>query len=177
MTADFMRFLYGLTTESSDVVETAQTAAETAQTSAETAQTSANAAQTAATTAQTTATAAASTSTYSENNSPAQFNTDTTGTWPASDPTLDITTKFFDKDDTEVAERVLRGTLTSATGNIAVTAVSNSGLTTSYTLSGNNSGAVKATITVTLADGSKYRTTANWLAVDVSVASSLGFTF
>ena len=176
-TADFQRFLYSLTTQSNEVVETAQTAADAAQTSADSAQTSAFTANTAAATAQATAEAAAAQSTYSESNSPAFFNADGTGTWPAGNPTLDITTKFYDKDDAEIASRVLRGTLTSATGNIAVTNVSTSGLTTSYALTGDGSGAVKATITLTLGDGSKYRTTVNWGAINPNVAGSLSFTF
>lgn len=177
MTNSFKRFLLSLTDESSETVTTAQTAAETAQTAADTAQTAATNAQSSADTASTAAANAANTSTYSESNSPAFFNSDTSGVWPVGNPTLDITTKFYDKDDTEVAERVLRGTLTSATGNIAVTNVSSSGLTTSYSLTGDGSAAVKATITVTLGDGSKYRTTVNWSALDTSAAGSISFNF
>ena len=177
MTGEFKRFLYGVIEQSEDIVDTAQTSADAAQASANTAQTAATNAQTSADAAQTSATNAAATSTTAESNSPVTWFTDTAGNWPAGDPTKDITIRFKDKDDTQVAERVLRGTLTSSTGVIAVTSVSNSGLTTAFSLSGNNSGAVKATVSVTLADSSVYRTVVNWGTIDTSAAGDLSFSF
>ena len=161
--------------ESIPEIGDAQGAADTAQAAATTAQTAADTAQTAATNAQTAADNAAGSSSYAETNSPAYWYTDSAGTYPASDPTKDITTTFYDQDDTSIATRVLRGTLTSSNGNITVTNVSSSGLATSYVLSGDGSAAVKATITITLADGSRFRTVVKWGSLDVSAGGELSY--
>lgn len=172
ISSEFQRFLYGVVTQSEEVVETAQTAAETAQTAAETAQTSASTAQTAAATAQATATAAAATSAYFTSNSPHQWFGN--GSVPAGDPTKDITITVFDQGDNVVATRVLRGTLATATGTITVSSVSNTGLVTSFTTPAAAS-SVQSTVTVTFADGSMRRHTVSWAYLDVNVGGEIGY--
>lgn len=175
MTAEFKRIFYGVVTESSESVTTAQTAAETAQTAATTAQNSATVAQTAADSAATAASNAAGSSSYGIAVPNQQlWWADGTGTYPAGDPTADITITFYDQDDAVIATRVLRGTLTTATGLIAVTNVSNTGLTTAYSLTGDGSSSVIATVTVTLSDGSIYRTRASWSAISVAGPGGVG---
>lgn len=182
MTAEFKRIFYGVVTESSESVTTAQSAAETAQTAATTAQSSATTAQSSAAAAQSSADSAATAASNAAGSSsygiavPNQqlWWADGTGTYPASDPTADITITFYDQDDAVIATRVLRGTLTTATGLIAVTNVSSTGLTTAYTLTGDGSSSVIATVTVTLSDGSIYRTRASWSAISVAGPGGVG---
>lgn len=168
ISGDFQRFLWNVINQSEEVVATAQTAADSAQSSADTAQSAADTAQDAASNA-------AGTSSYHESNSPVYWYTDGAGTYPAGNPSADITTTFYDQDDNQIAQRVLRGTLATATGNITVAAQSNSGLTTTFALSGNGTTAVQATITVTLGDGSKYRAVVNWGSIDVSTGGELSY--
>ena len=94
-----------------------------------------------------------------------------TGTAPAGNPTADIVATFYNKAQSSVAVRTLRGTLTSAAGTIAVTNVSSSGLTTSYALVNDGTESVQAQITVTFGDGSKKTVTASWNFMDPSVAA------
>lgn len=180
--SDFKKLFYDVIVQSNDVsataqtaADTAQTAADTAQSAADTAQTSANSAATAAASAQTAADNAAGSSTYHDDNGPQIWFG--SGAYYSGDPSHDITVTFYDKNDAQIAQRVLRGSLTSSSGNIAVTSVSNSGLTTGYTLTGNNSTNVKATVTVTLADSSTYRATGSiyWSAIDSSVEGEIGY--
>jgi len=98
---------------------------------------------------------------------------DGSGTFTAGNPTRDIVTTFYNKSKTSIAVRTLRGTLTTAAGTIAVTNVSNSGLTTSFALTDDASDAVKADITVTFGDGSKLVHGVSWTAGDISAALSI----
>ena len=168
---EFQRLLIGIASQSNSTVATAQTAADNAQASANSAQTSANTAQTAANTAQTTADAAENTSAYIVP-SPRQviwFG----DTVPLGDPTRDITFTVKDKDDVTVATRVLRGTLTTSAGTIAVTSVSSSGLTTAFVLTNDGTANVRAEVTVTFADGSKRTKEGGWLYIDTSSVSEV----
>lgn len=173
--SDFKKLFYDVITQSNDVAATAQSAADTAQTAADTAQASAASAAADAATAQTAADNAAGSSTYHDDNGPQIWFG--SGAHYSGNPTQDITVTFYDKDDTQVAQRVLRGSLTSSSGNIAVTNVSSSGLTTAYTLTGNNTSNVKATVTVTLADSSTYRATGSiyWSSIDAAVEGEIGY--
>ena len=95
------------------------------------------------------------------------------GAFPAGNPTFDITTTFYDEDDTSVATRVLRGTLTTAAGTVAVTNVSSSastGYSTAYALTNDGTDSVLATLELTLPDSSTYRAQVSWNAMDMSVA-------
>jgi len=102
---------------------------------------------------------------------PASFawTSDPAGAHVAGNPAEDILTTFYDRSGTAIATRTLRGTMTSATGNIAVTAVSNTGLTTAYVLTDDGTTSVLATITVTLEDGATFDHTTAWSSVDISV--------
>ena len=120
-------------------------------------------------------TAAARTSAYAKSvpNGFAWNSDPSTGTFPGGDPTVDIVTTFYDQSDDDVAVRTLRGTLTSAAGTIAVTAVSNSedtGYSTAYTLVDDGTNSVLAVITLTLPDGSKRQHPVAWNAIDISAA-------
>lgn len=174
MSGDFTRFMYGLISQSSDVIDDAQTAADTAQTAASTAQTSANAAATAASTAQSTANDAALSSVTAVDQNHLWFTT-SAGTVPSGDPTVDLTMTFLDTSDASVATRTLRGTLTTAAGTIAVTSVSSAGLATSYTLSGDGTESVTAKVTVTLTNGAKVSARLSWALLDISVEGGLSF--
>ncbi len=97
------------------------------------------------------------------------------GSWPADD-TQDLTAKWLERDSgvTEVANRVLRGSFTQSSATIAVTAVSNSetmtGVSTAYVLTGDGTKSVRATITLTFADGTKRITVRSWSAQDLNTA-------
>lgn len=168
MTPEFRRIFYGVITQAESTVEAADAAAATAQTAADAAQTSADAAATSA------GNAAGSSSYGIAVPNQQLWWADGTGTYPAGNPTADITITFYDQDDAVIATRVLRGTLTTATGLIAVTNVSNTGLTTAYSLTGDGSSSVIATVTVTLSDGSIYRTRASWSAISVAGPGGVG---
>lgn len=111
-------------------------------------------------------------STYYAIGNPATFvwNSDTSGTFPAGDPTRDLSLTFYDPDGNAVAVRTLRGTLTSSAGTIAVTNVSSSGLTTAYSLVDDSAASVRADITVTLSSGKQITASLAWTAFDESVA-------
>lgn len=101
------------------------------------------------------------------------WNTDTAGVHEAGNPTQDSVFTLRNKDDTsDLAVRTLKGTMTTASGNITVTNVSSSGLTTVFVLDPTNNAdpTVKATVTATFADGSKTTGTASWSSVDETVA-------
>ena len=101
------------------------------------------------------------------------WNSTTAGVFPAGDPTFDIATTFFDEAGTSVAVRTLRGTLTSASGTIAVTNVSssaNTGYSTAYSLTNDGTASVLATMTLTLPDSSEFEHSVSWNAIDLSVA-------
>jgi len=100
------------------------------------------------------------------------WTSDNAGVFPAGNPTRDLTITLYDKDGTQIAQRVLRGTLTSAAGTIAVTNVSSSGLTSAYALTDDGTDAPKATVTFTFANGSKVVGSVAWLAIDTTTASS-----
>ncbi|MGB0866690.1 MAG: hypothetical protein ACPGSC_09275 [Granulosicoccaceae bacterium] len=174
MTREFQELFFESITESESVVATAQEAADTAQSAASTAQTAATTAQTSADDAQDAAASASGTSTYAVDQNH-QWYSDAGGTLPAGNPTKDLTLSFEDKDGTVIATRVLRGTLTSASGLISVTNVSNTGLDTSFTLSNDGTSSVVARVTVTLTDGSMYTARMTWSALDISVGGELTF--
>ena len=103
------------------------------------------------------------------------WTSDPTSAFAPGDPQQDITATLYDQDAVQIAQGVLRGTMTSATGNIAVTSVSTSGLTNSFSLAGNNSTGVTATIQATLADGSVSATSVSWASVDISIPGEIFF--
>jgi len=125
-------------------------------------------------TVETTATAAAGTSSYSEAVPTGYaWNSDPAGTFPVSDPSFDITVTFYSQGAVQVGQRILRGTLTSAAGTIAITAVSDTASTdysTAYTLTNNATASALATVTLTLPDASKTTRAVAWNAIDLSVA-------
>lgn len=131
-------------------------------------------AQTNIATAQTDIISAARTSAYATSiPSGYAWNSDPSGTFPAGNPTFDITTTFYDQEGTQVAQRVLRGTLTSASGTIAITNVSASastGYATAYALTNDGTASVLATMTLTLPDSSEMEHSVAWNAIDLSVA-------
>lgn len=122
-------------------------------------------------TALTTAQNAEGAATYElSDRSPFVWNSDPSGVFPAGDPTTDITITFYDADGNSIATRTLRGTLESSTGNISVTNVSSSGLSTTYTLTGDGETSVRAEVTVTLASGKVKTGAIGWSSVDLSAA-------
>jgi len=104
------------------------------------------------------------------------YNSDTAGVFAAGDPSTDILFTFKDNEGTEVANRTLRGTLTSATGNISVTAVSDNnlvtGYSTAYSLVDDGTASVVALVTLTLPDSSKFPASASWNSLDESTAGT-----
>jgi len=102
---------------------------------------------------------------------------DGTGTFTAGDPTRDLGIELVNKDDDDqLVTRVLRGTLTSASGTIAVTAVSDSadtGYSTAFVLVDDGTNNVRADITITYPDGSERQTSVSWIARDTSSATSI----
>lgn len=119
-------------------------------------------------TAQTTAEAAATSGDLKTFGVPSSFvwNSDPSGVFTAGNPTRDLVA-VFNTDGVQVASRTLRATLTSATGLIAVTAVTTTGEATTYTLIDDGTESVQARITHTI---SGAITTLSWAAVDLSVA-------
>lgn len=103
------------------------------------------------------------------------WSTDTSGTFPAGDPTRDLTMNFKDSDGDIVATRVLRGTLTSSSGNIAVTAVSITevtGYSTTYTVADSGTASARADIVLTTPSATKVTASLSWNAIDVSSGST-----
>jgi len=102
------------------------------------------------------------------------WNSDTSGTHEAGNPTQDVLFTLRDvTDSSALATATLRGTMTSATGNITVSLTgSDTGLTTTkaYDPTNNADPTVKATVTATHADGSKSVGVASWSSVDESTA-------
>jgi len=144
-------------------VTEAQTAATAAQTSADTAQASATAAATAA------ANASESSTQFTASPGTTRYvRSSPTGTFPA-DGNYDITSTFKDKTDSStIATLQLRGAFTQSSATFAVTQVSSTG-TISFSLSGDGTSQVVATITATLADGSKEVRQVSWVTDDISV--------
>lgn len=93
---------------------------------------------------------------------------DPAGVFPAGNPATDLTMNFYDPDGAQIAQRVLRGTLTTSAGTYAVTNVSSSGLTTSYALTGDGTDSVRADVQVTLASGKVLSAALTWNAIDNS---------
>jgi hypothetical protein len=122
-------------------------------------------------TAQATAEAASESTHYALGN-PASFvwNSDPSGVFPAGNPTRDLTLTFYDPDGANLSSRTLRGTLASATGLITVTAVSVTGLATTYNLIDDGTASVRADVTVTFASGTTLTASLAWTSVDLSVA-------
>lgn len=117
-------------------------------------------------TAQTTAVASAETSAKGIGTN-FVWNTDPAGVYPSGDPTRDLVVVFYDSAGAQVATRTLRGTLTSASGLIAVTAVSTTGEATTYVLIDDGTASVRADITHT---ASTAKASLAWSSVDTSVA-------
>ena len=128
---------------------------------------------TAAATAQTTANNAANSS-ASVKITPngTVWSSDTAGVFTAGNPTQDIVFTFYDKDDVSIAVATHRGTLTSSTGIVTVSPVSQSGLVTTAAYIDNASTSVLAEVTVTLADGSMFTASTAWSSVDISAAAT-----
>lgn len=108
-------------------------------------------------------------------NSPSShaWNSDTAGTHEAGNPTQDILFTLLDKNNVTIATRTLKGTMTSASGNITVTETGTpTGLSTTvvYDPTNNADPTVKATVVVAFNDGSSAITIATWSAVDESTA-------
>lgn len=76
----------------------------------------------------------------------AVFKTDATGTQPANNSTRDLVAQFLDEAGTVIATRTLRGTYTTAADTIAVTAVSTTGETTTYSVNNNGTDAPSAIV-------------------------------
>lgn len=97
--------------------------------------------------------------------------------WLPGTYTSDITFTFY-KDGATIATRVLRATLTAATGNIAITNVSTTGETTNYVVSSNGTASVSITVTHS---SSGVKATESVLAVksgekgDAGISPSLGY--
>jgi hypothetical protein len=106
------------------------------------------------------------------NPSSALWRSDTSGVFPASDPTADLVMTFYGADGVAVAVRTLRGTLTSSTGNISVTNVSSTGLATTYVLYGNASTSVRADIALDMGNGRITEASVSWASFDNSVAGA-----
>lgn len=101
------------------------------------------------------------------------WNSDTAGVFPAGNPTEDIVVTLYDKDGTQQAQRTLRGTLTTAAGTIAITAVSdsnNAGYSSSYVVVDDATASPRGDITFVLPDLSEKIGTASFIAFDESVA-------
>ena len=149
--ADWVRWANEMSKHVSDIVAVAlaQAAADTAQTAANTAQAQANL------------------SGVIGLGQPFVWNSTAAGVMPAGDPTRDLIARFYDKAGLEIATRTLKGSLTSATGNIAVTAVSVTGQATTYALTDDATKAVRADVKHT---ASNKIATLSWAAVDESVA-------
>lgn len=156
ISADFKRIFYGVVTQSEEIEATA------------------DAATTAAATAQTAAESAAETSSYAEAVPTGYaWNSDPSGTFPASNPSFDITVTFYNQSGTQVGQRVLRGTLTSASGTVAITNVSSSastGYSTAYTLTNDGTSSALATVTLTLPGSNQISHSVAWNAIDLSTA-------
>jgi len=108
---------------------------------------------------------------HSMNGDPSSYiwNADAAGTFPGDD-TADLTMNVEDKDGTNVATRVLRGSFVNATEVISVTNVSSTGLTTSYVVANDASESVRADVTVTFADGTQSTSSLSWSVLDPSVS-------
>lgn len=100
------------------------------------------------------------------------WSSDPSGVFPSGDPTRDLTLTLYDKAGVQAGTRILRGTLTSSAGTVAVTNVSSSGLASSYMLVDDGTSAARADITFTFADGSQVASSLSWSAIDISTASS-----
>jgi len=173
-----VRDLYaaGLSRTAVDSLVALSKLAQSAEASADAANTAAAAAQAQADVALVTASNASGSSSYWLS-SPARyvFTSDPTGSFAGGDPHIDITATLYDQDAVQISQRVLRGTMTSGTGNIAVTSISTSGLTNSFTLSGDGTTSVSATIQATLGDGSVSATSVSWASVNISVPGGILF--
>ena len=98
------------------------------------------------------------------------MSTTTAGVWP-TDTTEDLTISWVDRSGTVIASRVLRGTFSA--GLFTITAVSNTeitGVSTAYVLTGDGTGTVRATVTLTLANGSTRTGVRTWTTRNTSVA-------
>ena len=101
------------------------------------------------------------------------WNSDSVGVHKAGDPEQDILFTLYDKSGSAVATRTLKGTMTTASGNITITTTGTpTGLTTAATFdpATNADVTVKANMKATFADGSESIVGASWSSVDISVA-------
>lgn len=113
---------------------------------------------------------AISSSAYAVGNPPSfVWRSDTSGVFPAGDPTQDSLMTFYDPDGVSLGAITLRGTLTTSSGNIAITEVSaDSGI--AYTVDGDGTDSVRADITITLSSGKLLTSSLSWNSIDLSVA-------
>lgn len=100
------------------------------------------------------------------------WRSDSSGVYPAGDPEEDLYISFYDVDATVIATRTLRGTLESSTGNITVTNVASTGLTSEYALYGDGTDSVRADIIVTLNTGSTIQGSLTWNSIDLSTSGT-----
>ena len=100
------------------------------------------------------------------------WRSDGAGVFPPDNPTADIVMTFYDAAGVSVAVRTLRGTLTTASGNISVTNVSSSGLTTSYILYGNATTSARADVALDMGNGHTTEASVSWISLDNSVSGA-----
>ena len=138
--------------------------------------TAASSALIAADTAQNSATAAARTSAYAvADPSGYVWRSDPAGVFPGGNPTVDITTTFYDQSGAQVAQQVLRGSLLSVSGNILISDPGTSdapasGYSVAYTVINGGTDSVRADITMTLPDNSQTTFSVSWNSIDVSAS-------
>ena len=107
------------------------------------------------------------------------WNANGSGVWQSGNPTFDLVAELSNADGTLVASRTLRGTMTTSTGNISVTAVSSTadaGYSTAYATTANASKFPLATVTFTMPSGKKVTQLLSWIAIDPSTAGGLPVT-
>ena len=160
--ANYLRDVVG------EVRDNSAALAEQAQASAEAAADDAEAAQTSATAAAAAAANASQSSLFLEypNGKQVQWFDSGSG-YPAGDPFVDLILTAKDNTGTQVATMTVRGSLTTATGAIALSVQSESA-STDYAIDESFSGGV-ATITITLPDSSMRTGVLSWTSDDISV--------
>lgn len=98
------------------------------------------------------------------------WTTDAAGAWPAGNPTHDITITFY-RSGTSIATHVVRGTLTTATGVIAVASQSTTGETTTYSETGDGTSYAVGTAKHT---ASNQGGGAIFQAINIAIGGNLG---
>ncbi len=99
-----------------------------------------------------------------------EWQSDTSGTWPAGNPTQDITVNFY-RDGVEIADMTVRGALNSTTGNITLSVQSETG--EALTETANGSGTQLAYYDIQH-DDSDLQTRVTFSARDLSASGGMG---